>query len=97
MAGQRKPAEPDWTPADRDRDMVSFPERMAAGHRELFPVLTPEEDQAIARRTGRKRKVVRCRRGHAHAAGVPCWRCAMLADDAPTRPNLREPRKRGRA
>jgi hypothetical protein len=61
-----------------DFSLVTYPERLRRSRAQLFPVITPEEDAAIAKRTGRARRVVRhapC--GRAVRVGQPCWWCEM--------------------
>lgn len=53
------------------------PERIRQQRRELFPLLSPEEDARIAAETGRARRVVRHECGRAVLVGTRCWWCRM--------------------
>jgi hypothetical protein len=65
-----------WSPANRDRDNVTYDERLAEARRQLFPVLSAAEDEAASKRTGRARRVVECPGCHRNIRkGQRCWWC----------------------
>lgn len=54
----------------------NYHSRVSEGRKEVFTVITTEEDIEIARRTGRARKVERCPRcGRDYRIATGCWFC----------------------
>lgn len=83
----------------------TYAERVKHARDEYVPVVSAEEDEAIARRTGRARRVVRCTKCNASVyAANGCWSCDVIgpllpgakraAEHTPTTTPRKETRRR---